>query len=105
VGLKRFVAEKLSFIQQMPTKVFVNVAGYRVDDYVEVCGAIDERCDPAGALAGIELNVSCPNVAEGLMFGTDARLLQELVSAVRPVVRRGKLIVKLSPNVTDVAAL
>lgn len=97
VGLERFIAEKIPFIQKMPTPVLVNVAGYRIDDYVEVAARLDEF----DCLAGLELNVSCPNVADGLMFGTDARLLHELVSAVRGVVKRRKLLVKLSPNVTD----
>lgn len=97
VGLRRFIAEKIPFIREMPTSVFVNVAGYKQDDYVEVCAALDEF----DCLAGIELNVSCPNVADGLMFGTDAGLLRKLVEAVRSVLRRRILIVKLSPNVTD----
>ncbi|MBK8916012.1 MAG: dihydroorotate dehydrogenase [Phycisphaerales bacterium] len=101
VGLQRFLAEKLPFIRTMPTPVFANVAGYSIDDYVHVAGALDA----AGGLAGIELNVSCPNVAQGLMFGTDAALLGEVVRAVRGVVRSGLLIVKLSPNVTDIAPL
>lgn len=99
VGLRRFIAEKLPFIREMPTRVFVNVAGYKVDDYVAVCEALD----PFDCIAGFELNVSCPNVADGLMFGTDARLLHQVTSAVRKVVRRAALIVKLTPNVTDPA--
>lgn len=101
VGLERFLAEKVPYIRTMPTRVFVNVAGYSIDDYVHVSGALDE----VDGLAGIELNVSCPNVKDGLMFGTDAALLREVTQAVRRVVRRGKLIVKLSPNVTDIAPL
>lgn len=99
VGLQRFLAEKLPYIRTMPTKVFVNVAGYSIDDYVEVAGTLDQQ----EGIAGVELNVSCPNVADGLMFGTDAVRLRELVGQVRRVVQRGKLIVKLSPNVTDPA--
>lgn len=98
VGLRRFLAEKVPLIRAMPTPVFVNVAGYRLEDYVEVASALDG----VDAIAGIELNVSCPNVADGLMFGTDAALLGRLTEAVRRVVRRGLLIVKLSPNVTDI---
>jgi dihydroorotate dehydrogenase (NAD+) catalytic subunit len=101
VGLRRFIDEKIPYIRTMPTAVFANVAGHSLEDYVEVAGALDE-CD---CLAGIELNVSCPNVADGLMFGTDAGLLRRLVAAVRKVVKRGCLIVKLTPNVTDISAL
>jgi len=100
VGLDEFMASKVPQIAEMGTAVFVNVAGHRIDDYVQVCRRVDE----SPAIVGVELNVSCPNVADGLMFGTDAKLLRELVAAVRPVVRRGVLIVKLSPNVTDISA-
>ncbi len=98
VGLRRFIDEKVPFIREMPTPVFVNVAGHSLEDYVEVAGALDEL----DCIAGIELNVSCPNVSDGLTFGTDAALLRRLVEAVRAVVKRGVLIVKLSPNVTDI---
>lgn len=98
VGLRRFLAEKVPFISEMPTPVFVNVAGHSLEDYVEVAAALDAL----DCIAGIELNVSCPNVSDGLTFGTDATLLRRLVEAVRAAVKRGKLIVKLSPNVTDI---
>jgi dihydroorotate dehydrogenase (NAD+) catalytic subunit len=101
VGLRRFVAEKIPYIRQMPTCVLVNVAGHRLDDYVEVAAELDRH----ECIAGVELNVSCPNVADGLMFGTSPDLLRELVRAVRGVVRRATLVVKLSPNVTDITAL
>jgi dihydroorotate dehydrogenase (NAD+) catalytic subunit len=98
VGLRRFIDEKLPFIREMPTQVFVNVAGRSVKDYVEVAGTLDEH----DCIAGVELNVSCPNVEDGLMFGIDPALLRRLVAAVRAVMKRGRLIVKLSPNVTDI---
>ena len=98
VGLDEFVRSKVPYIATMGTAVFVNVAGHSIDDYLTVC----ERLDPLPELAGVELNVSCPNVSDGLMFGTDPALLQDLVTRVRQVVKRGTLIVKLSPNVTDI---
>ncbi|MCC6357131.1 MAG: dihydroorotate dehydrogenase [Phycisphaerales bacterium] len=101
VGLKRFLAEKVPFIRTMDTRVFVNVAGYKVEDYVEVCAALDE----VDCLAGIELNVSCPNVSDGLMFGTSPDLLRRLIEAVRGSMKKKPLIVKLSPNVTDIATM
>ncbi len=97
-GLEGFIADKLPFIQTMPTVVLVNVAGHSLDDYLAVC----ERLDACEAIAGLELNVSCPNVKDGLTFGTDQALLAELIREVRAVVQRAKLIVKLSPNVTDI---
>lgn len=101
VGLKRFVAEKLPFLRTMPTTVIVNVAGHRVEDYVEVAAALD----PHDCIAALELNVSCPNVADGLVFGTEPRQLRALTAAVRGVLKRARLIVKLSPNVTDITEL
>jgi len=98
VGLERFVAEKVPYLETVGTPVIVNVIGHSVEDFATVCGRLDEiEC-----IAGLELNVSCPNVADGLEFGTDAGRLHALVSAIRPKVKRAKLIVKLSPNVTDV---
>lgn len=101
VGLKRFLAEKLPFIREMPTQVLVNVAGHSLEEYVEVAGALAEH----EGIAGIELNVSCPNVSDGLTFGTNPALLREVTAAVRGVVKRGKLVVKLTPNVTDITEL
>jgi len=101
VGLRRFVAEKIPYLRQMPTTVLVNVAGHSAAEYVEVAAELDRHA----CIAGIELNVSCPNVVNGLMFGTNPRLLRDVVAQVRDVVRRAKLIVKLSPNVTDIAEM
>jgi len=98
IGLEAFITEKISEIATLGTAVLVNVAGHSIDDYVRVCRRLDEIPE----IAGIELNVSCPNVADGLTFGTDPALLARLMEAVRPVVTRGVLVVKLSPNVTDI---
>ena len=100
-GLDGFLRDKLPFVRTMPTVVVVNVAGHCIDDYVAVCAALEQH----DAVAGVELNVSCPNVADGLMFGTDPKLLRQVVLAVRRVLKRATLIVKLSPNVTDITEL
>ena len=100
VGLERFVAEKVPELAELPIPVFVNVAGHAIDDYVTVC----RRLDPIDAITGLELNVSCPNVSDGMVFGTDAVALGELVRTVRAEVKQSLLIVKLSPNVTDITA-
>lgn len=101
VGLKRFLSEKLPYIENMPTTVLVNVAGHRIEDYVTVAAALD----PHPCIAGIELNVSCPNVSDGLMFGTDPDSLRRVVEAVRRSLKRAVLVVKLSPNVTNIATM
>ncbi len=100
VGLERFVAEKIPVLAALEVPAIVNVAGHSMEDYLAVC----ERLDPIEIVAGVELNVSCPNVSDGLVFGIDACKLGELVTEVRKVVRRATLIVKLSPNVTDICA-
>jgi len=79
--------------------VIVNVPGWSAEDYVDVAAALDGN----EVVGGIELNVSCPNVKNGMSFGTDPVRLFELVSAVKKVTKRCELIVKLSPNVSDVA--
>ena len=80
--------------------VIVNVAGDAIEDYVEVA----RRLDGVAGVAGLELNISCPNVANGLQFGLDPRLAAELTTAVRRATQL-PLIVKLTPNVTDIVAV
>jgi len=102
VGLEAFLADKLPALARADVPVIVNVAGSTREEYLAVSAALDA----VPAVAGIELNVSCPNVERGgIEFGTDPATLASLVEAVRAKVSRATLIVKLSPNVTDVAAL
>jgi len=100
VGLEAFLGDKLPALAACRVPVIVNVAGSTREEYLEVAAALDA----AAGVAGIELNVSCPNVKEGGMeFGIEAASLAGLVEAVRRKVSRATLIVKLSPNVTDIA--
>ena len=80
--------------------VIVNVAGESIEDYL----AVVRRLDRVAGVAGFELNISCPNVARGLQFGVDGGLAGELTAAVRSVTSL-PLIVKLTPNVTDIVAV
>ena len=98
VGLERFRTEKLPLIERMPCPVIVNVAGHSMDDYIQVCAAVEGF----KAVAGVELNVSCPNVKDGLTFGTDCKLLRELTRACKNVLPTKPLMVKLSPNVANI---
>ncbi len=98
VGLKRFLDEKMPVIRKMPCPVIVNVAGHSYDDYVETCAAMNDL----DGIVGVELNVSCPNVKDGLTFGTDPVRLKDLVRQVKNVLPKKPLIVKLSPNVEDI---
>ncbi len=98
VGLDRFLKEKVPLLKKMPCPVIVNVAGHSFDDYTETCGAMDSL----DCVAAVELNVSCPNVSDGLTFGTHPGRLKELTAAVKKVLPHKPLIVKLSPNVEDI---
>lgn len=98
VGLDRFLKEKVPLIRKMPCPVIVNVAGHSFDDYTETCGAMDSL----DCIAAVELNVSCPNVKDGLTFGTHPGRLKELTHEVKRVLPHKPLIVKLSPNVDDI---
>lgn len=98
VGLDRFLKEKVPQLRKMPCPVIVNVAGHSFDDYTETCGAMDSL----DCVVGVELNVSCPNVQDGLTFGTHPGRLKELTRAVKKVLPHKPLIVKLSPNVEDI---
>ncbi|HEX8523452.1 MAG TPA: dihydroorotate dehydrogenase [Tepidisphaeraceae bacterium] len=98
VGLERFLKEKVPLLEKMPCPVIVNVAGHSFDDYTETVGAVGGL----GCVAGVELNVSCPNVKDGLTFGTHPGRLKELVAEVKKALPTKPLIVKLSPNVEDI---
>lgn len=102
IGLDVFLRDKIPILRRMKdggTQIIVNVPGWCTEDYVDVSAALDQE----EVVGGIELNVSCPNVKNGLSFGTDPARLFELVSAVKKAVKRCELIVKLSPNVSDIA--
>jgi dihydroorotate dehydrogenase (NAD+) catalytic subunit len=98
VGLDRFLSEKVPLLKKMPCPVIVNVAGHSYDDYTETCAAMDSL----DCIAAVELNVSCPNVKDGLTFGTHPGRLKELTHEVKKVLPHKPLIVKLSPNVEDI---
>jgi dihydroorotate dehydrogenase (NAD+) catalytic subunit len=98
VGLKRFLSEKVPLLKKMPCPVIANVAGHSFDDYTETCAAMDNL----DCIAAVELNVSCPNVKDGLTFGTHPGRLKELTAMVKKVLPHKPLIVKLSPNVEDI---
>ncbi len=101
VGVREFAQNKLPKLRAYNVPVIANVFGYAGDDYREVIRVLE---DHAG-LAGYELNVSCPNTKHGgMFFSSDAALLGELVRSVRPLSKR-PLIVKLSPNVANIAPL
>jgi len=97
VGLEAFLGEHLPYLRQFSPPLIVNIAGATIEEFVTLAS----RLSQAEGISGIELNVSCPNVEDGLIFGTDTRLLSTLVSRVRKATHL-PLLVKLSPNVTDI---
>ena len=100
VGLERFIAEKMPFLRECGAPIIVNVAGQSVEEFAFLCRALSE----VEGVRAIELNISCPNVAHGLDFGTDAALAEDLIAHARKATPL-PLWAKLSPNVTDIAAI
>jgi dihydroorotate dehydrogenase (NAD+) catalytic subunit len=101
VGVEAFLADKLPALAALGVPVVANVAGATAAEYV----AIAERLDGAPGLAGLELNVSCPNVDHGgIELGSEPRVLEALVAAVRARTRLA-LVVKLTPNTGAVGEL
>ncbi|MCL2397523.1 MAG: dihydroorotate dehydrogenase [Defluviitaleaceae bacterium] len=97
-GVEAFIQHDLPFLRQQDTAVVVNVCGHKVEEYCYVAYRLTE----AGGVDMLELNVSCPNVSEGGMaFGTNWKMTEKVVAEVRKVTNL-PLIVKLSPNVTDI---
>ena len=100
-GIDWYLAHEVAKFASRPCAVVGSVAGFSVDDYAYVCEALAARDE----IKGIELNISCPNVAsEGETFACDPNLTAKVVRAARSTTDK-TLIVKLSPNVTDIAAI
>ena len=99
-GVETFIKEDIPFLRKFDTKIIANVCGHSIDEYIYVT----ERLATADVDA-LELNISCPNVKEGcLSFGTDAKMVENVVSQVKKVAKQ-PLIVKLTPNVTDIVEI
>ncbi len=101
VGIDALVAEKLPFLRTLSTPTVVNIYGRDIDEYA----ALADRIDAVDGIAGIEVNISCPNVkAGGVAFGTDPKIAAEVTRAVRDRTNK-PVMVKLSPNVTDIVEI
>ena len=100
-GVDYFISEIYPQIKDIRTNMIVNVSGSAIEDYVQTA----EKINALDAIPAIELNISCPNVKQGGMaFGVTAKGASEVVKAVREVYKK-TLIVKLSPNVTDITEI
>ena len=99
-GVEYFANNDLPFLRKFDTKIIVNACGSSIDEYVELCRILNTL-----DIDGVELNLSCPNVKEGCMaFGNTYEGVKKVTSAVRKVLDK-PLIVKLTPNVTDIASI
>ncbi len=99
-GVAAFIARDLPFLRTLGRPVIVSIAGHAAEEFATVAGLLSEDA----GVAGLEVNVSCPNVDDGLLFGTSPEQTRALVSRVRATTRL-PLFVKLSPNVTDITAI
>jgi len=100
VGIEGFIRDKLPYLSRLAPPLIVNVAGESVEDFRELTKRISDQ----DGVAGIELNVSCPNVAGGLDFSSEPQLAHRVVRAAREATQL-PLIPKLSPNVTDIVTI
>jgi len=104
VGIERFITEKLPYLEDLASKgtaIIPNVSGTTEEDYCEVI----RRLEGIDTVWGYEINLSCPNVKHGaLAFGTDPVMVESITSKMRKFTEK-PLIIKLSPNVTDIAAI
>jgi dihydroorotate dehydrogenase (NAD+) catalytic subunit len=99
-GIDHFISHHLPYLRTLPTAIIANIAGESEEQFVEMA----EKIGRESGLAGLELNLSCPNVAGGLDFATDPRLTAKIVERVRKVCPL-PIIAKLTPNVTDIVSI
>ena len=100
-GVKEFIKNKLPYYRNLKTHLIINFFGNTQKEYIELARILDSIL----GISGLEMNISCPNIKRcGIIFGTDPRMAYRLVRAVRKTTQL-PLIVKLSPNVTDIALM
>jgi dihydroorotate dehydrogenase (NAD+) catalytic subunit len=99
-GIDHFIAHHLPYLRTLPTAIIANIAGKTPDEFV----AMAEQIGKEPGLAGLELNLSCPNVSGGLDFATDPNMLGRIVADVRAVCPL-PIIAKLTPNVTNIVPI
>src|SRR6266852_6324800 len=99
-GIDHFIEHHLPYLRTLPTAIIANIAGKSEEQFV----AMSEKIGRESGLAGLELNLSCPNVAGGLDFATDPPLTAKIVERVRKVCPL-PIIAKLTPNVTDIVSI
>ena len=104
VGVEVLVKEKLPYLKKFNTPVIINISGDTIEEYVELAQKLGEVSKEMG-IAGLEVNISCPNVKKGgMVWGTDAKATYKIVSSIRKTTSL-PLVVKLTPNVTDIKTI
>jgi dihydroorotate dehydrogenase (NAD+) catalytic subunit len=99
-GIDHFIAHHLPYLRTLPTRIIANIAGKTEAEFVEMA----EKMGREPGLAGLELNLSCPNVSGGVDFATDAAVTHRVVAGVRAVCPL-PLLAKLTPNVTSIVPI
>jgi dihydroorotate dehydrogenase (NAD+) catalytic subunit len=103
-GVVSFAEEKISLFAEIGVPVIVSIAGESIDEFCEIALCLERRA--SALISALELNVSCPNVRDGTIFGTNTRLLLDLVRSLRMEIGIDfPLIVKLTPNVDNIARI
>jgi dihydroorotate dehydrogenase (NAD+) catalytic subunit len=102
VGVEAFLKDKLPQIRKLDTAVIVNVVGREIDEYVDVA----KKLSGVEGIAGLELNISCPNIKQGgISFGQKESLCRDVTAAVKAAAPDTPLMVKLTPNVADIVSI
>ena len=99
-GLEVFIEKHLPYLAKLPTAVIANIAGHNLEEFQEMAATLETT----DGLAGLELNISCPNVSGGIDFGTNPKMAGDVVACVREVTSL-PVIAKLTPNVTDIVSV
>ncbi len=103
-GVEVLINEKLSYLKKINTPIIINICGDTIEEYIELARRLGEVSTDK-KIAALEINISCPNVqGEGMVWGTDPRLTYQIVNNIRKVTTL-PLIVKLSPNVTNIKTI
>lgn len=100
-GIEVVIKEKIPFMAQFGVPIIINVSGSSIEEYIQIVSMLDCVCE----IAGLEINISCPNVEKGgMLFGSDPKTAHEIISTIYNATDL-PLIVKLTPNVTDIVEI
>ncbi len=101
VGVEKFLSDKMPFLKNISCEIIPNIAGSTEEEYLNVVTKLESSKD----IFGYEINISCPNVKHGaLAFGTDPNIVELLTKKLRKITKK-PLIIKLTPNVTDITII